>query len=322
MFDFLNLTTGSSGKIVEKLQGWLNELLKLKPPLNVNGFFDPKTGGALRRFQQLNNLPIGPQPVVSIRTWRMIGWKLGKRRILEDPDVPEPLKKLMAVDVIAKPGNLKIDKTVFRFLYGLRVRKSYVRKLNEQNLDLLLSFMEKDTAVDDLRWFAYMLATVLIECGAAFRPISEDGCNDTTGCVPIRTNPRNYGKPTPCPNLLRKPAQPCPAGKKTHTYYGRGYVQLTHLRNYKKLSDRLGLGDQLVHFPERAIQPDISYNVMSVGMREGLFTRHRLSDYISGKRCDYRSARAIINPRDQITYELGNELATIFEEIFETSVIS
>jgi hypothetical protein len=42
MFDFLNLTTGSSGKIVEKLQGWLNELLKLKPPLEVTGFLTRK----------------------------------------------------------------------------------------------------------------------------------------------------------------------------------------------------------------------------------------------------------------------------------------
>jgi len=60
MFDFLNLTTGSSGKIIEKLQGWLNELLKLKPPLEVTGFFDPKTGAAVRKFQQQNNIPIWP----------------------------------------------------------------------------------------------------------------------------------------------------------------------------------------------------------------------------------------------------------------------
>jgi hypothetical protein len=182
--------------------------------------------------------------------------------------------------------------------------------------------METDKGVDDLRWLAYMLATALMECGPDFQPRSENGCNQTTGCIPTPTNARNYGKPRTCPNLLKKPAQPCPAGKKTHTYYGRGYAQLTHFGNYQKLSDRLGLGDQLLHFPERANQPDISYNIMSVGMREGLFTTRRLADYISGTRCDYRSARAIINPGDQVTYSLGNELATIFEDIFEASVIS
>jgi hypothetical protein len=50
MFDFLNLTIGSSGKIVEKLQGWLNELQKPKPPLSVNGFFDLNTANAVTKF--------------------------------------------------------------------------------------------------------------------------------------------------------------------------------------------------------------------------------------------------------------------------------
>ena len=322
MFDFLNLTTGSSGKIVEKLQGWLNELQKPKPPLSVNGFFDLNTANAVTKFQQQNQLPVARQATVGVKTWRLIGRKLGEKRIFDDPDVPPPLKKIMAADVIAKPGNLKIDKTVFRFLYRLRVRKDYVAKLNDDNLDLLLGFMEKDKEVDDLRWFAYMLATAFMECGPSFRPISESACNDTTGCAPIPNNPRAYGKPRVCPNLLKTPPRPCPAGKKTHTYYGRGYAQLTHFGNYQLLSERLGLGDQLVHFTERANQPDISYNILSVGMREGLFTGRRLRNYISGPRCDYRSARAIINPGDKLTYDLGHDLATIFEEIFEASVIS
>jgi len=249
MFDFLNLTTGSSGKIVAKLQGWLNELLKLKPPLELTGFFDPKTGAAVRKFQQQNNIPIGRQPVVTIKTWKLIGRKLGERRIFDDPDFPPALKKI-------------------------------------------------------------------------FQPRSENGCNDTTGCIPLKNNPRNYGKPRVCPNSVKKPAQLCPAGKKTHAYFGRGYAQLTHFGNYQTLSDRLGLGDQLVHFPERANEPDISYKIMSLGMREGLFTRHKLSDYISEARCDYRSARDIINPGDQVTYVLGEELATIFEDLFEASAIN
>jgi putative chitinase len=321
MFDFQNLTFGSSGKLVEKLQGWLNELLKLKPPLHVNGFFDTKTGAAVKNFQQLNNLPVDREPVVSFKTWRTLGRKLGERRIFNDPDVPPPLKKIMAGDVIAQPGSLKIDKTVFKFLYRARVRKDFVAKLNDDNLDRLLGFMEKDKAVDDLRWFAYMLATALMECGPDFQPRSERGCNETTGCIPTPTNPRNYGKPRMCPNLLKKLKQPCPAGKKTHTYYGRGYAQLTHFGNYQKLSEKLGLGEQLIHYPERANQPDIAYSIMSVGMREGLFTGHRLGSYISEGKCDYRTARDIINPGDTPTYELGKELATIFEDIFEASVI-
>ena len=282
MFDFQNLTLGSSGKIVEKLQGWLNELLKLKPPLEIKGFFDTKTGAAVKRFQQLNNLPVNREPVVTFKTWRTLGRKLGERRIFNDPDVPPPLKKIMAGDVIAQPDSLKIDKTVFKFLYRARVRKDFVAKLNDDNLDLLLGFMEKDNEVADLRWLAYMLATALMECGPDFQPRSEDACNETTGCIPTPTNPRNYGKPRVCPSLLKRPKQPCPAGKTTHTYYGRGYAQLTHFGNYQKLSERLGLGEQLIHFPERANRPDIAYKIMSVGMREGLFTGHSIRIFPRG----------------------------------------
>ena len=72
----------------------------------------------------------------------------GKNVRLSKPDSREfRQEKIMAGDVVAQPGNLKIDKTVFKFLYRLRVRKDFVAKLNDDNLDRLLGFMEKDKDV-------------------------------------------------------------------------------------------------------------------------------------------------------------------------------
>src|SRR5947208_14510667 len=102
-----------------------------------------------------------------------------------------------------------------------------------------------------------MLTTVRTECADTWRPVAEYGCNDVTGCTVTKSgNKRLYGKPKACSTDLAKEkddygaalttASTCPAGKKSHTYYGRGYVQLTHAGNYKKLGVELGLGEFLL----------------------------------------------------------------------------
>jgi hypothetical protein len=130
------------------------------------------------------------------------------------------------------------------------------------NLLAILSKIEWDSRfqVKHVPWVAYLLATAMWETGMTFAPVAEGGCNDTTGCTAIKRrdkqgnvltdkdgnilyNQRDYGKPRPCPNLEAKPPTPCPAApanaKKTHTYYGRGYVQLTFLDNYRTVSKSL-----------------------------------------------------------------------------------
>jgi hypothetical protein len=64
---------------------------------------------------------------------------------------------------------------------------------------------------------------------------------------------------------------------------------------YTKVGQAIGMGDQLVCNPELALNYDIAYKICSEGMRRGLFTGKKLSDYIVGNKCDYRHARQIIN---------------------------
>lgn len=51
-------------------------------------------------------------------------------------------------------------------------------------------------------------------------------------------------------------------------YYGRGFVQLTHLRNYKKIGQRIGLGDNLVRDPELASKPEISAKILAAFFKD------------------------------------------------------
>lgn len=137
----------------------------------------------------------------------------------------------------------------------------------------LVRRLTTDPKIPDLRWVAYMLATVKHETAGTFAPIAEYG--------------RGKDQPYGIPDLNGR------------IYYGRGYVQLTWKENYAKLGKQLGLGDALVENPDLALDPDIAYRILSHGMRNGSFTGRKLADYISGSRCNYVGARRIINGDDK-----------------------
>lgn len=62
------------------------------------------------------------------------------------------------------------------------------------------------------------------------------------------------------------------------------------------MGELLGLGETLLHDPDRVTDPALAYRIMSYGMRNGSFRRnHRLSDHIHGNHCDYFSSRLIVN---------------------------
>lgn len=82
-------------------------------------------------------------------------------------------------------------------------------------------------------------------------------------------------------------------------YFGRGYVHVTHERNYRALGEAIGLGDELVRHPGKAKDPEIASKIAVVGMRDGLFTGKELSKYINDKHANYEGARRIINGTDK-----------------------
>lgn len=118
----------------------------------------------------------------------------------------------------------------------------------------------------DHRWLAYQFATTFKETGRTMWPICEYGS-------------QSY--------LESKPYYP---------YIGRGFVQLTWEENY--FNAGLIVEEDLVAYPDLALQPDIAAIIMFDGMRDGWFTSKKLGDYFNDVEDDPVNARQIINGND------------------------
>lgn len=75
-------------------------------------------------------------------------------------------------------------------------------------------------------------------------------------------------------------------------WFGRGFIQITHEDNYRKLSPVVGV--DLVRNRDKALDPAVSARIAAEGCRLGLFTGKRLSDF-DGPVYDHYNARAIVN---------------------------
>lgn len=121
--------------------------------------------------------------------------------------------------------------------------------------------------ITDVRKFAYILGTVWNEC--RFKSI-----------------PERRAKPGTQVWRLQE--------KYWHTgYYGRGYSQLTHKRNYRQFSPLVGR--DLVKNPDDALIPAVGAKIIVQGMWFGLFTGRNLNTYFSDDVTDWMGARSIVN---------------------------
>ena len=156
---------------------------------------------------------------------------------------------------------------------------------------------------NDLCQFAYVLATAYHETGKTIQPVREGFAKDTASAIAAVTRLFTKG-------VIRKNYSDLKNGK---SYFGRGYVQLTWDYNYAAMG-RL-IGQPLLENPDLALNPDISAQILVVGMMKGTFTGKSLSQYINGsdgKQEDYENARRIINGLDKA--ELIATYATKFEK--------
>ena len=131
--------------------------------------------------------------------------KLWFRSSLETGYKPRP-SILGVVRPKRQKGSMKFDHDQFISLY-----ESQYGTLNSSQasgLGGLLAFVERDNHVNDVRWAAYMLATVKHECANRWQPLEEFG----------RGQGKVYGNPVTVTVSEGKTY--------TNTYYGRGFVQL------------------------------------------------------------------------------------------------
>ena len=173
----------------------------------------------------------------------------------------------------------------------------------KEGLQDLLNRIAADKEISDIRWAAYMLATAIHECRnlasswkATWSPVSETpNSNGTYGPS------GKYGDEEFVVNhkgeKIGADGNPLKKGELgiKRRYYGRGYVQITWQENYRRFDDALSMGHLLHINPEKALEKDVAYRIMSHGMRNGGFTTKKLSDYLTGATTDYFNARSIIN---------------------------
>lgn len=169
-----------------------------------------------------------------------------------------------------------------RFFFDYVRARLFDGKLTQDQVNGLTAILdewEKNHSDGDLRWLAYMLATVHHETDRKFQGIEEYG----------KGRDKRYGRPDPV------------TGK---TYYGRGFVQLTWKENYQKMSAVCGV--DLVKNPEKALELKNCVKILFFGMINGSFTGKKLSDYFNRNKEDWLNARRIINGTDKANLIAGH----------------
>ncbi|MDH6265551.1 putative chitinase [Rhizobium sp. SG_E_25_P2] len=158
-----------------------------------------------------------------------------------------------------------------------------------------------EQGLTDGRWLAYMLATAYHETGRAMAPVVENLNYSAVGLRKVF--PKYFPTAEIAAAYARQPQRIAnrayanrigngdEASGDGWTFRGRGMVQLTGRRNY----EIYGVANR----PDIVLELDFSARILVLGMRDGVFTSRKLEQFITGARCDYVGARAIINGSDK-----------------------
>lgn len=161
-----------------------------------------------------------------------------------------------------------------------------------EGIEAILDEWEKKYSGNDDRWLAYILATAFHESAHTMQPVRETLASSDAQASARLENAWDAGKLS----WVSEPYwRPDSAGL---AWFGRGLVQITFEKNYKKLGKAIGnalLGTK----PSEALKMDVALDVMFVGMEQGLFTGKKLADYFHGDVQDWINARRIVNGLDR-----------------------
>lgn len=157
-----------------------------------------------------------------------------------------------------------------------------------------------------LKYLAYVLATAYHETGGKMQPVTENltytsaarlrqvwpsRFTSTAAAIPYVRNPQGLANRVYADRMGNGPE----ASGDGWRYRGRALPQITGKENYAKASKLVGV--DLVADPDAANDSDISAHILIEGMRAGMFTGRKLSDFDDPNSgvYDYVGARAIIN---------------------------
>ncbi len=171
-----------------------------------------------------------------------------------------------------------------------------------ENTEIILDYWLANHSDKPFQQLAYVLATVRHEVGAAMQPVRETFAKSDAQAR-AKLAGKKYGKSV---------------GPHSHAYYGRGYVQLTWLKNYRKQEQKLGI--PLVENPDLALDPRHGIRILVEGMLDGDFNGrgHGLGHYVNETEQDYIEARRTVNILDKASHIAG--LARKFENAIAAAV--
>ena len=176
------------------------------------------------------------------------------------------------------------------FFFGHTRQTLFKGSLHQSQLDGMTAILDKwetESSKDDDRWLAYMLGTTHHETGRSMQPVRETFAATDDDAIKRLEKAWQAGKlPWVKSPYWRRDAD----GK---SWLGRGFVQVTHKENYRKLGTAISV--DLTTDPDRAMDLDTALKVLFVGMRNGLFTSVKLSDFFNVSKEDWVNARKIIN---------------------------
>lgn len=138
---------------------------------------------------------------------------------------------------------------------------------------------------------AYILATAYWESAMSFMPVREGLCADDAAARDYVAKLFADGRIKT--DYSRPSANGC-------AFYGRGYVQLTWEKNYRAIGDHL-IGDEALFYdnPDLVMQPELAAIILVRGMVDGIFTGHKLGDFINRDGVDFVNARQTVNRMDR-----------------------
>ena len=168
--------------------------------------------------------------------------------------------------------------SVRQSLFSGRLTKKQV-----DGMEAILDEWER-RGLTDIRWLAYILATIYHETAGTMQPIEEygKGKNRTYG-YKVKYNGQRYVEPD-------------------HVYYGRGHTQNTWYENYDMLTreaKKNGYSWDFLNNPELLLQMYPSIWATFYCMINGKYTGKKLPDYFNQTKDDPINARRIINGLDK-----------------------
>ena len=171
-------------------------------------------------------------------------------------------------------------------LFGTSLSQSQVDGIN----GILTAFAQVGDGKDDT--LAYALATAYHEVGGRMIPVREGFASTDAGA---RRAVSRLAKKRGPKSAVAKYVQPQPPYG--HVYYGRGHVQLTWLENYRQSSADAGV--DLVKYPDKMLDPEISARVMIKGLIDGRWNGQGKGLRYYLDKGDMRGARRTVNITDK-----------------------